>query len=152
VIARKQKALLIEQRHRSARVPRHRDRHELIVDTHRIAPLDHALGRRRLFLHVGFMNHSVAPELGAVPRVIGDIIAVREEHEPRPPELGDALCERSRRARRVNKDVSCVPLHEVARRSKRRLRRKAAVHHPAFDRLREPLYGVFCRRFTGRPD
>jgi NAD(P)H-dependent FMN reductase len=156
VVTGEEESLAVEQRGRARSVAGDGDDEEVVRERDRRVAFDLPLHISRAAADVARVQHALAAEGRCPARVIGDVVAVGEEHEARAAQLADPGQERNGEAGRVDEHVSARPRHEPARGSERGLGRVAAVVHAAFlgDRLRE---GLGCRRRSGgvlhdRPD
>src|ERR1700739_785855 len=109
MIAGEQHLVTIEQNLVATRVPRGGNDLEFVIDARWIGSLDHALdassgGALR------FMHDTRAVEMRGEFRVIGDVIAMGEEHEANAAHLLDALYQRIVEARRIDQHVPAALL------------------------------------------
>jgi hypothetical protein len=99
VIAGEQRVLPIQQHGVALGVTRDRDREEVVREGHRVAPFQAAFDVAGAPAHVVGMEHPLAPEAFPERLVVRDVVAMRQEEDPRPAQRLDAAQERRRGAR-----------------------------------------------------
>ena len=109
MIPGEQHFVAIEKNLVAARVARRGDELEIIVDPHGSRPRNDALDAARGGA-VRFVHHARAMEMRGKFGVVGDIVAVREEHEIDAAHLLDAFYQRIVEARRIDQDVAALLL------------------------------------------
>ena len=102
------------QGHRPRGVAGDRERRDPVRERHGGVALDDPLDAPRPTGDDAGVEHARAAERLRPPRMVRDVVPVREEHEPRAAQVADPLRERGGEPRRVHEDVVESLAHAVA--------------------------------------
>src|SRR5690349_13635605 len=90
MIAGEEKLISIEQDHVSARVAWNRYREQVTIERHRIIAPNYLFDTKPSGAIVG-MHHALAAKCSREPRMIGNVIAMRQKHFAHAAHRGDPL-------------------------------------------------------------
>lgn len=151
MISGEQKFVSIEQDGVAASVTRRRDRKQVISKLDGFLPGQHAFDAGSRTRHVVAMQDAFGAEMIRPLLVVGDIIAMGQEHQLNPAELFDVFHQRAGESRRVDQDVPPGPDDQIARCSIRRLGSESAKVDSFIDQLRIGFHSQFRGLMAGGP-
>lgn len=137
VVAGEEEAVPVEEDGVAAGVARHRDRHQVVGEMKRLQAVEGEFDSGGVMRDVVAVEDSLAAEFFVEEGVVGDVVAVGQEHRGDAAHRGEALHQRGGGAGGIDQDVSFGAADEVAPGGEGVFRGEAAEGDLLFDWLGE---------------